>query len=105
MVPDGQSSKSTNFAFRFSKTIINMTEKKRMLFRDFAPVNTTEWEAIIESDLKGKDYEKALVWKTYEGFSVQPYYRSENLNNLNFLNSLPGEFPFIRGNNKTGNDW
>jgi methylmalonyl-CoA mutase len=82
-----------------------MTEKEQKLFADFAPVTTDEWEAKINADLKGRDYERALVWKTYEGFNVRPYYRQENLESLNYLDTLPGEFPFVRGNKKTGNDW
>ena len=82
-----------------------MTDKEQKLFTDFAPVTTEEWEAKINADLKGKDSERALVWKTYEGFNVRPYYREENLESLNYLDTLPGEFPFVRGNKKTGNDW
>lgn len=82
-----------------------MTDKEQKLFNDFVPVTTEEWEAKINADLKGKDYERALVWKTWEGFSVRPYYRRENLESLNYLDTLPGEFPFVRGNNKTGNNW
>ncbi len=82
-----------------------MTDKEQKLFTDFAPVTTEEWEAKINADLKGKDYERALVWKTYEGFSVRPYYRQQNLESLTYLDTLPGEFPFVRGNKKTGNDW
>ncbi|KAF0236397.1 MAG: methylmalonyl-CoA, partial [Prolixibacteraceae bacterium] len=82
-----------------------MTDKDQKLFSDFAPVTTEEWEAKINADLKGKDYGRALVWKTYEGFNVRPYYRRENLESLNYLDTLPGEFPFVRGNKKTGNDW
>ena len=82
-----------------------MTEIKQKLFTDFAPVTTEEWEAKINADLKGKDYERALVWKTYEGFKVRPYYRQENLEIMKYLDTLPGEFPFVRGNKKTGNDW
>ena len=82
-----------------------MTDKDQKLFTDFSPVSTEEWEAKINADLKGKDYERALVWKTYEGFSVRPYYRRENLESINYLDTLPGEFPYVRGNNKTGNDW
>jgi methylmalonyl-CoA mutase len=82
-----------------------MTDKEQKLFTDFAPVTTEEWEAKINADLKGKDYERALVWKTYEGFNVRPYYRQENLESLKYLDTLPGEFPFVRGNKKTGNDW
>lgn len=82
-----------------------MTDKDQKLFSDFAPVTTKEWEAKINADLKGKDYERALVWKTWEGFNIRPYYRRENLESLNYLDTLPGEFPFVRGNKKTGNDW
>ena len=82
-----------------------MTNKQQKLFTDFAPITTEEWEAKINADLKGKDYERALVWKTYEGFNLRPYYRQENLENLKYLDTLPGEFPFVRGNKKTGNDW
>jgi len=82
-----------------------MADKKQKLFTDFAPVTTDEWEAKINADLKGRDYERALVWKTYEGFKVRPYYREENLKDLNYLDTLPGEFPFVRGNRKTDNEW
>lgn len=82
-----------------------MAEKDTKLFTDFKPVTTEEWEAKITADLKGKDYERALVWKTFEGFSMRPYYRQENLAGKQYLDSLPGEFPYVRGNSKTGNDW
>jgi methylmalonyl-CoA mutase len=82
-----------------------MADKKQKLFSDFAPVTTDEWEAKINADLKGRDYERALVWKTYEGFKVRPYYREENLKDLKYLDTLPGEFPYVRGNKKTNNDW
>nr|WP_321487315.1 methylmalonyl-CoA mutase family protein [uncultured Draconibacterium sp.] len=82
-----------------------MADKEQKLFTDFAPITTEEWEAKINADLKGKDYERALVWKTYEGFKVRPYYRQENLAGKDYLESLPGEFPYVRGNNKTNNDW
>ena len=44
-----------------------MAEK---LFAEFPPVSTEQWEEVITKDLKGADYEKKLVWKTPEGFSV-----------------------------------
>jgi len=82
-----------------------MGEKDLKLFTDFAPVTTEKWEAQINADLKGQDYERALVWRTYEGFNVRPYYRQENLDNIQYLDTLPGEFPFVRGNSKNNNDW
>jgi len=75
------------------------------LFSEFPPVTTQQWEDVIIKDLKGADYEKRLVWKTPEGFSVKPYYREEDLKNLAYLQVNPGEFPFVRGNSDKNNDW
>jgi len=58
----------------------------------------------ITADLKGADFEKKLVWKTNEGFQVKPFYRAEDLEGMKITDSLPGEFPFVRGT-KTDNDW
>jgi methylmalonyl-CoA mutase len=81
-----------------------MAEKKEKLFDMFPPVSTEEWKAKINVDLKGADYDKKLVWRTNEGFNVQPFYRKEDLENLPTLGSLPGEFPFVRGT-RDNNDW
>ena len=81
-----------------------MVDFNQKLFSEFPPVTTGEWEAQIAADLKGQDYEQALTWQTYEGFKVNPFYRSENLAELKYLNFLPGEFPFIRGT-KSANGW
>ena len=79
--------------------------KEKKLFSEFPEISTQEWENLIIRNLKGADYEKKLIWKTNQGFNVKPYYRAEDLNNLQYLNSMPGEFPFIRGNKKDNNDW
>ncbi|NQU84351.1 MAG: methylmalonyl-CoA mutase small subunit, partial [Mariniphaga sp.] len=81
-----------------------MNDNNQKLFAEFPSVSTEDWEAKIDADLKGKDYERALVWRTYEGIKVKPYYREESLSDLDYLNSLPGEFPFTRGT-KITNDW
>ncbi len=78
--------------------------KDEKLFAEFPPVSTEEWEAVINKDLKGADYEKKLVWRTQEGFNVRPYYRAEDLKGVKHLQSAPGEFPYVRGVKK-GNDW
>jgi methylmalonyl-CoA mutase len=82
-----------------------MNEKDLNLFSVFPPVSTEAWDAQINTDLKGKDYEKALVWQTNEGFKVRPYYRQENLKDLNFIHTLPGQFPYVRGKKAVGNEW
>jgi methylmalonyl-CoA mutase len=81
-----------------------MSDDKK-LFNEFPPVSTEAWEAKIVADLKGADYDKKLVWKTIEGFNVRPYYRAENLNDLGYLQTSPGQFPFVRGNKTENNEW
>ncbi|MCK9203971.1 MAG: methylmalonyl-CoA mutase family protein [Bacteroidales bacterium] len=75
------------------------------LFNEFPPITTAAWEEKIKADLKGADYDKKLVWKTDEGFNVKPYYRSEDLLGLEYLNTLPDEPPFVRGARKGNNEW
>ena len=73
-------------------------------FTEFPPVSTEKWEEVITRDLKGADYEKRLVWKTHEGFKVRPYYRLEDLQDLQHMGGQPGCFPFVRGTKKD-NEW
>ena len=75
------------------------------LFTEFPPVSTEKWEEVINKDLKGADYDKKLVWHTIEGFNVKPYYRAENLEGLDYLESNPGQVPFTRGHQTNGNVW
>ena len=78
---------------------------KEKLFTEFTAPTTQEWLDKIQVDLKGADFQKRLVWRTNEGFNVQPFYRREDLANLKTPDSLPGEFPFVRGNKKDSNVW
>lgn len=81
-----------------------MANQKEKLFTDFPAVSTSEWMEKITADLKGADFEKRLVWRTNEGFNVNPFYREEDIKNFKTIDSLPGEFPYVRGTNKD-NDW
>ena len=78
---------------------------REKLFTEFAVPTTQEWLDKIEIDLKGADFQKRLVWRTNEGFNVQPFYRREDLKGLKTPDALPGEFPFVRGNKKDSNEW
>ena len=82
-----------------------MSNIKEKLFSEFQAPTTQEWLDKIEVDLKGADFQKRLVWRTNEGFNVQPFYRREDLKDLKAVDSLPGEFPFVRGNKKDNNLW
>ncbi len=80
-------------------------KEQNKLFSDFPPVSTRQWEDKIREDLKGADYKEKLVWNTIEGIKVKPYYRSEDIEQLQHIKTLPCEFPYVRGNNFRNNDW
>ncbi len=81
-----------------------MSEKKEKLFDQFPAISTEEWRAKVDADLKGAPFDKKLVWRTNEGFNVQPMYRAEDIADFKTTDSLPGEYPYIRGT-RTDNDW
>jgi methylmalonyl-CoA mutase len=70
---------------------------------DFPPVSTEQWERIIREKISGAEYASKLIWHPEEGLAVKPYYRADDLAGLPFLDAGPGEFPFIRGAQSTGN--
>ncbi len=68
--------------------------------------SAVKWRAKVEQELKGADFERALVRKTIDGLPLQPVYASchEEECSPDFdgcveesLHSMPGEAPFIRG--------
>ena len=79
-------------------------EEKLNLLADFPAISTKEWKEKIITDLKGADFDKKLVWRTPEGFNVQPFYRQEDLRGLKTTVSAPGQFPYVRGT-RTNNEW
>jgi methylmalonyl-CoA mutase len=81
-----------------------MTRREK-LFGQFPPVSTREWLDKITADLKNADFNKKLVWKTSEGIEVMPFYRQEDIINLKYIDSLPGEFPYLRGRKIENNNW
>lgn len=81
-----------------------MAENKEKLFTQFPPVSYETWKAKVDADLKGVPFEKKLVWRTNEGFSVQPMYRREDIADFKTTGSLPGEFPYVRGT-RDNNHW
>lgn len=82
-----------------------MSENKEKLFGEFQAPTKQEWLDKIQVDLKGADFEKKLVWRTNEGFNMQPFYQREDVLKLQTSEALPGEFPFVRGNKKDNNLW
>ncbi len=77
-----------------------MSNQREKLFQDFPPVTTEQWMEVVTRDLKGADFQKRLVWRTNEGFNVNPFYRAEDIEGFHSVNNLPGEFPYIRSTRK-----
>ena len=81
-----------------------MADNKEKLFNQFPPVSYETWRAKVDADLKGVPFEKKLVWRTNEGFNVQPMYQRKDIADLKTTDSLPGEFPYVRGT-RNDNNW
>ncbi|MDO4691490.1 MAG: methylmalonyl-CoA mutase small subunit [Porphyromonadaceae bacterium] len=81
-----------------------MANQKERLLTEFAPISTQEWMDKITADLKGADFTKKLVWRTNEGFNVNPFYRREDLEGLTTPHMMPAEYPYVRST-RMDNDW
>lgn len=81
-----------------------MPENKLNLLQDFPAVSTETWMEAVNRDLKGADFEKKLVWRTNEGFNINPFYRYEDIEDNKMLDVQPATFPYIRST-KPNNEW
>ncbi|MBR9854960.1 MAG: methylmalonyl-CoA mutase [Algicola sp.] len=52
------------------------------LFQEFPEVSTKEWKQKIQVDLKGADYNEALVWESLEGINVKPFYNQDDVKDI-----------------------
>jgi len=65
------------------------------------------WRQLATKEGKGAD-PSGLVWHTPEGIDVKPLYTQADVEGLEFLDSTPGAFPFLRGPRATmyaGQPW
>ena len=54
------------------------------LFDDFNPVSSKQWKQQIQFELKGADYNEALIWNSPENIKVKPFYHNDEcIENLN----------------------
>ncbi len=71
------------------------------------PATMEDWHAQATKQTKGKGPE-SLIKKTSEGVDVKPLYTQDDLDGLQFTNTLPGFEPYIRGPQATmyaGRPW
>ncbi|MEZ4281035.1 MAG: methylmalonyl-CoA mutase [Myxococcota bacterium] len=55
-----------------------------------------EWRRLAASEVKGQDVAD-LVWTSPDGLRIRPLYTAADLEALEFTDTLPGLFPFLRG--------
>jgi methylmalonyl-CoA mutase len=59
-----------------------------------------QWRKRAEHELRGRNLDE-LVWQTPEGIGVKPLFTREDVAELDFIDSLPGAPPFVRGPHAT----
>ncbi len=82
-----------------------MDEQHKKLLQEFPPVSKKEWKGLIIKDLNGGDYNKKMVWHTIDALDIEPFYTSDDLEQIQFIDSAPASYPFVRGNKIHSNDW
>jgi methylmalonyl-CoA mutase len=66
-----------------------------------------QWRDLASKERKGASPDE-LVWHTPEGIDVKPLYTRADLDKLDFVDTIPGAFPFLRGPRATmyaGQPW
>lgn len=53
---------------------------------------------------KGAPFDKKLVWRTPEGFDLNPFYRMEDIESLQSAKNLPAQYPYVRST-RMDNEW
>ncbi|MBQ0735606.1 methylmalonyl-CoA mutase subunit beta [Aquimarina celericrescens] len=62
------------------------------LFDSFDEVSAKQWKQKIQFDLKGADYNEALIFKSLEGIDIKPFYNHEDLFEINNPVSHPSNW-------------
>ncbi|MDR1840738.1 MAG: acyl-CoA mutase large subunit family protein [Holophagales bacterium] len=77
-------------------------EETERLLSEFRAPSLGEWKEEVVRLLKGAPFEKKMLAATYEGITLQPMYTAEDTKNLPFQDTLPGEWPYLRGTEALG---
>ena len=59
-------------------------------------MDLARWRELASLELRGADPDR-LVWETPEGLNVKALYTAADIEDLEFVNTLPGVAPFVRG--------
>ncbi|MGD8781280.1 MAG: methylmalonyl-CoA mutase family protein [Ignavibacteria bacterium] len=84
------------------KNEIKLAEKLN-LKEEFEAPSFEIWKNKVIEDLKGADYDKKLITKTYEGIQLKPIYTKDEIKYLPCGDELPGSANYLRGTKASGN--
>lgn len=65
-------------------------------FDEFAPTSYEAWKAEAVASLKGGEFDKKLLTKTYEGVTLRPLYTQADVDALNAPDTFPGYRDYLR---------
>src|SRR5213082_410037 len=71
------------------------------------PASPALWAELARKERRGADPD-GLVWHTPEGIDVKPLWTRADVEHVDFIDTLPGVFPFVRGPRATmyaGQPW
>ena len=76
---------------------------------DYKPEQKTveQWRELATKQMKGKSPD-SLTWETAEGINIKPLYTQADIADLDYVDSMPGTAPYIRGPQATmyaGRPW
>ena len=62
------------------------------LFEEFEPVSSKQWKQQIQFELKGADYNEALIWNSPEDIKVKPFYHNDEKESIFPIHTKATEF-------------
>ncbi|MBK8908051.1 MAG: methylmalonyl-CoA mutase small subunit [Rhodospirillales bacterium] len=80
-----------------------MTDTQLNFTEDFPRPSYDEWVAEVEKALKGAPFDKKMLNKSYEGFTIRPIYTRQDWPADGDPSGFPGAMPFTRGGRAAGN--
>lgn len=83
-------------------TDATLTPAGERLLTEFPAPTFEQWREEVVRLLKGAPFEKKMLAATYEGITLQPIYTADDVKDLPFQDSLPGEWPYLRGTEPLG---
>lgn len=79
-----------------------MSGTEGKLLSEFKPASYEDWRKLVEAELKGAPFDKKMFSASWEGITIKPIYRREDIAGLGHVDSFPGFAPFVRGATASG---